>query len=634
MDKSLQDKLLRAFPNTEFSGIKREYDTGRSGSPVFAVKFKPKNTYGLNGTFIVKIGSESWATDEQAFYNHPTTDALTPLLARPHMPSLPIEGQVAVAYDVAFGSLIEPQPLMSILDEGSQSEGEAQRQIRDLSRALVDWYLGSDISRNSVVSDPHTLLFQMLTPKRTDDMVEKLGKALPFWEPDALQISVEGLNRRLPNPLAYMQKGTWSKIQYNPNCPIGRIHGDLHTGNIICLPKAKNLPKVIDFGQSVPDGVPFFDLAYLEFDIMQHLLSVEQVEDRTQWLSLLDFSMARIVRKQQKMTWDAARAWKFIQPIRQQVKRLQAVDSEDYEIVWWLSTVAVGLNFARKGDHTRSPFERMAGLLYAAYGLARILDMLHVKELITGHAPFIPWIQEKFSPPSSSELPPSAVSPDTPHENTYEPDKSRQVSTGGSTQPALEETRMGTSEAVSNKVHQPVRYEQGRSAVQGLITKRSDDVSIPPKEVDNLMVSDRSEQEKTSEPDNATYGSDAKAKDIQEMLQNASDRFNAGGIIYQDVCDTCDLALQKVGDFLQGLSQKFAQYDYEIRVPLNNAIELQKKLRAALHVFRDSCPPLNTKKVPRSRYDDERTAISSKLEDLLANFLELVKKLERSNMLQ
>src|SRR5438876_510630 len=402
MDKSLQDKLLHSFPNTEFIGIIREYDSGRSGSPVFAIKFTLNNKYGLNGTFIVKIGSESWASAEQAFYNHSATDALTPLLARPHMPSLPIEGQVAVAYDVAFGSLIEPQPLMGILDQGNQSEREAQQQIRDFSRTLVDWYLGSDISRNSIVSDPHTLLFRMLTPKRTADMVEKLGKALPFWKPDAPQISVEGLNRRLPNPLAYMQKDTWSKIRYNPISPIGRIHGDLHTGNIMCLSKSKELPKVIDFGQSVPDGVPFFDLAYLEFDIMQHLLSVEQVEGREQWLSLLDFSMVGIVPKQQQMTWNAARAWRFIQPIRQQVKRLQAVDSESYEMVWWLSTVAVGLNFARKGDHTRSPFERMAGLLYAAYGLARILNMLHVKELITEYAAFIPWIQGKFSHPISS----------------------------------------------------------------------------------------------------------------------------------------------------------------------------------------------------------------------------------------
>src|SRR5205823_9260529 len=101
MAEDLQRKLLNSFPNSELVGIIREYNMGQSGSPVFAASYRPKNDYGLNGTFIVKIGSESWARTEQNFYNKFFSDnALAALLTRLHMPSNSLEGQMAVAYDV------------------------------------------------------------------------------------------------------------------------------------------------------------------------------------------------------------------------------------------------------------------------------------------------------------------------------------------------------------------------------------------------------------------------------------------------------------------------------------------------------------------------------------------------------
>ena len=206
-----------------------------------------------------------------------------------------------------------------------------------------------------------------------------------------------------PNPLVYMQKATWQQlgIEHNSKCFIGRIHGDLHTGNVICSSTSQQIPHIIDFDQSMEDGVPFFDLAYLEFDIMRHVLAVEQEGNRRNWISLLDVSMAKIEGGEQNLPWDADRAWGLIQPIRQGVQRLlasareDASGREDYEIVWWLSTVAAGLNFARKGDQTRSRFERMAGLLYAAYGLARILEIFGVKESMTEQTSFVPWLQKE-----------------------------------------------------------------------------------------------------------------------------------------------------------------------------------------------------------------------------------------------
>jgi hypothetical protein len=438
MDQILRDRILASFPNTTYIDTLREYDGGRSGSLVLLVKFIPENKllpqYGLNGYFIVKIGLEDWCAAERKFYNEQSTTALIDLLARPHMPSQVIEGKIALAYDVAFGSALKPRTLMNILDEGGQSETKVQQQIRVVSQALVKWYCTNDISQNGAADDPLTLIYRMLTPRRADDMVDKMRHYLPIWRPDSLQINIDGLNTRLPNPLAYMQKDTWDKhkIDYRPFFPIARIHGDLHTGNIICHPQAKSPPKVIDFGQSVPDGVPFFDLAYLEFDIIQHVLRIEREDGRRQWLTLLDIIMNTVVPKPSNLFSDVARAWKLILPIRQQVQEMQKVDRENFEIVWWLATIAVGLNFARKGRETRPVHERVAGLLYAAYGLARTLHIFDAEKLSTQGMLFIPWIKGNFSPVSATGSFPPSPPPATPDsgnaQNLELPEKKENVS--------------------------------------------------------------------------------------------------------------------------------------------------------------------------------------------------------------
>src|ERR1044071_3343618 len=107
-DDALQNRLLDSFPNSKSLGVVYEYHTGNSGSPVFAVHYKPKNKYGLNGTFIVKIGSEEWAEKELEFYNNLSDNESSPLLTQGHMHTPSFEGQAAVAYEVAFGTVIKP----------------------------------------------------------------------------------------------------------------------------------------------------------------------------------------------------------------------------------------------------------------------------------------------------------------------------------------------------------------------------------------------------------------------------------------------------------------------------------------------------------------------------------------------
>lgn len=319
------------------------------------------------------------------------------------MCSQPVDGLTAVAYEVAFDSLSTSQSLMGILHElngGSRDEEEAQEQVSRLSQVLVDWYLNPHIAKPGKVDDPHSLLRRMLQPHwRSETLLERLRETLPSWKPDALWIRVDGHARLLPNPLPYLEKMTWlNRISYKMFVPCSGIHGDLYTGNVICSPKTEQIPILIDPDHFLDDGIPFFDLAYLEFDIMRQVLSVEHKENRQRWLSLLDFSMIDILPNHEAPLRSVAFAWKFIRHLRQGVRKLQVAsgkyDGDDF--AWWLSTVAVGLNFARKGK-TRSQYERMAGLLYAAYGMACIYKMFRIEELGTEEILFVPWIQGRFS---------------------------------------------------------------------------------------------------------------------------------------------------------------------------------------------------------------------------------------------
>ena len=393
LNEDLLNELLKAFLNSELIGIKYKYNLGYSGAPVLAVQYSKSNDYGLNGVFIVKIGSVDWAKAEEGIYKKLANDpALIPLLTRFHMYSMPVQGMAAVAYGPAFDSVNAPQPLVSLLDYRNSEEAETLKQIGELSNALVSWYCNSNTAQNSVVESPYALIFRMLTKRRASDLLDRLETALPLWELTPLQITVEGLKHQLPNPLAFAKEANWKDVQYNPNCLLSRIHGDLNTGNVICDPELQHPPKLIDFDSESEVGVPFFDLAYLEFDMMRHLLPVEQEENRRHWLSLLEFSMAKIEGGQQSPGRYANTTWKFIQPIRQGVRQLRTVFDEDAELVWWLATVAVGLNFARKGDQTRSKFERMAGLLYAAYGLERVFELIPVEDIVMGRACHVHWI--------------------------------------------------------------------------------------------------------------------------------------------------------------------------------------------------------------------------------------------------
>jgi hypothetical protein len=215
----------------------------------------------------------------------------------------------------------------------------------------------------------------------------------------------------LPNPLVYVHKERWLQSQREWAFPVGHIHGDLHTGNVICGvsedeqnegidPKVDQNYQIIDFSEYRKDGIPFFDLAYLEFDIIRQVLPLATYEGKVSWWYVLTSIMREVIPPYQLVRDEQAQyAEQLIQPIRYHVNTLinRADDRtrKGFKLAWWMAVYSVGLNYARKRDAERKPQERTAALLYAAFGLQHVLHLLDIPYKHRATAPAtIAWIQE------------------------------------------------------------------------------------------------------------------------------------------------------------------------------------------------------------------------------------------------
>lgn len=399
MDEKEQQAVLNNFSKLVFVDKQISYDTGRSGAIVFAGRFRPKGSDGpgFTQTYVVKIGKRSWAEREQSFFTSEAAQSLKHLMTSLHDTSFPLSPQAqtmaAMAYTIAGDTLLKRVPLSEAFKSiGALNEERAIGQIETLARALVDWHIESKniFDNPGPLCAPNELLCKMLGGRRVQDINARLREELPRWDQDKLRFYFN--SREIWNPLPYLKEDAWSWTNYKPTFPVGRIHGDLHTGNILCpkSPQDSTLPTIIDFGQTAEDGVPFFDFAYLEYDILQNIFRADDSLYGDLWRDLLNYTMSTIDPSQSQRLetniHSVERAWAFIKPIREQVNRLlkhvedttQLSKREDYEIAWWLATMAVGLNYARKGDRDqhRPPQERQAALFYASFGLEKLYDLL------------------------------------------------------------------------------------------------------------------------------------------------------------------------------------------------------------------------------------------------------------------
>jgi len=197
---------------------------------------------------------------------------------------------------------------------------------------------------------------------------------------------VPEFDRKLPNPLAYTAHADIWTYNASITAPIGRLHGDLHAANLLCrTDRITNVPYLIDFvrGQDDDSSIIFYDLAYLELDLlMQRMHS----QPWATWGDLLNGLCVQCDRESvlpvEPRDDYAVGTFRIVSPLRQRVDAIihaapQSIQS-DFITAWWLAATAVGLVYARRENYhgSQGRRERLIGFLYAAHCLDRVLQIL------------------------------------------------------------------------------------------------------------------------------------------------------------------------------------------------------------------------------------------------------------------
>jgi NB-ARC domain/Ternary complex associated domain 9 len=411
MKDDLFQSLITSFPGVGGAFPLRPFDSGRSNSPVWIVDFQSDTSSGLTGSYVVKVGSPRWAQAEAAFYTSQAAASLADHLARFQAISEAQRDAQAIAYDLAYPQTLDTLSLVDLLRDYQHEE--IRHQTETLARALFEWNewsLAPRQDRMDRMAPPDAI--RSMLGRRAEDLGDTLAAKLPWWDQRARYFVIDGADILLPNPLTVLDPAWWPALRDDQLakwvCPLGFTHGDLHGHNILCLPATDHQPRLIDFSDYAQRGIPFFDLAYLEYDILQHVVGLQSPGARSQWLALLDVIMADILPKSElqrdlQLAPLTREVWFLIEPLRQTAHAIATqchpTHSDGYVIAWRLASIAAGLNFARKGtaaDTQRPERERVAALLYAAYALRHLLRRLKRHPTADAHAiPVVSWLEDR-----------------------------------------------------------------------------------------------------------------------------------------------------------------------------------------------------------------------------------------------
>lgn len=317
-------------------------------------------------------------------------------LMRPAVDHASIAGRLLVLYIPANDS-IDPDKVMSLGDMTRRDYARAEMNIGLVARTLQECYSGAQVTSSR---NPHDVLKHILRPRRVDipgrnvqartiellnlmnvsgDTVARLLKSRRF--------DVPGVGRILPNPVAYLDNPDWWQDAQAIVMPEDYVHGDLHCENLICrtdvTDEKSEPPELIDFDDP-SDGKQsiFFDYLYLELDIILKLLPPDVLENRESILRLLDLLMQKVhpAETDQPLDANGISVFRLVRPLRAACRGLIA-DSHaaDAENAFWLTAVAVGLNYLRKTSgntvEPRQQYQRLLGWMYAAYALERALRL-------------------------------------------------------------------------------------------------------------------------------------------------------------------------------------------------------------------------------------------------------------------
>ncbi|MBN8595697.1 MAG: caspase family protein [Anaerolineae bacterium] len=312
-----------------------------------------------------------------------------------HAPMGHVDGFSMVLYQPASEVVWGARSLSRVLDDFAANRlrwDEVAPQIRRLtSEVLAGWQIPKRLTTGRKGYAPRQLLQDVLNrgnDNRFDTLAERFKTHFGIQTTTSLLTFLADVTPpnnaiTLPNPLYFaLQDGLL------PQLTLARtpMHGDLHGGNIICRlgqdgRLADVAPQMLDTALFEPQGLLFFDLAYLELNVMARCLTVKDTADWADWLAILPAMTRFDIRlKGEPPGMRPAATWPLLKAIRDRVADLlevlekrSASVAEEYQASWWLAAWAAGLSISRS-SHSQ-PWLRSAALLYAAYSLESLLRM-------------------------------------------------------------------------------------------------------------------------------------------------------------------------------------------------------------------------------------------------------------------
>ena len=357
--------------------------SGLSGASVRLVSLGMRSAY-------AKIGQRREVEREWWIHKQVRTTTLSP-----HVPEVlcdplgPVEGWSLILYAPAGQGILSVVALSRIMAESVRATNRQVEQL--LKNVLADW---SPPTFTSEAQAPQALLQKMLDlgKRRTADLHERMmkfgfvGKYHPLLN---FRPGPRGRQLILPNPIAYvLDEKLWGGNKADKVKPLfGPIHGDLHADNVICRlqrdgrPDAKEPPSLIDFAQSTSQGSAFYDLAYLELDLLLREIPLTNRDNWDNWVVLCQYLTSNVTPDENGLPRNKLieQAWEMISPIREQVRTLiDALSSTatDGAMIaewnWWLAAIAAGVMVARRTNDANG--QRLAGLFYAATALDTLLS--------------------------------------------------------------------------------------------------------------------------------------------------------------------------------------------------------------------------------------------------------------------
>lgn len=390
--------LLGRFQKITDLTVLEKITIGQSGSGVYLVDVHGKSFANLDGLFFCKIYRTPTGEEKEIYQKVLNTNLSE------HIPQLvdntPLtEGWMASLYEPAYNTTLRgSQSLSNLLRKNMKAAHDGILGLVDL---LYSWNAPYIDRKNS---DAFNLLRyplqRFVDGSSSVDKLDIASRVESFIRGlDSTVLELQYSKQSLPNPTAYIsRRDLWQKTR-TLVWPVGHVHGDLHSNNVIFQMDHHNNtvygnPVLIDFDTYQSDSCIFFDLAYLEIDIARLMLDPAHPTNREMWTRVSHYLVQNLQIEQHPPLGPQAFALiNLLTPIRSTVAKICEKHPGDFEIAYWLARTAAGLNIARK--RKINSVHRKLALLIAADSLDKALEELDIEHHSEQQPYWMNWFGEK-----------------------------------------------------------------------------------------------------------------------------------------------------------------------------------------------------------------------------------------------